>query len=51
MKTIIIAPLGGNTETLFVGLREFPTEKIILIPSDKGLSEAEKVKVEPSLDS
>ncbi|MAG18298.1 MAG: hypothetical protein CL944_02390 [Candidatus Diapherotrites archaeon] len=46
MKTIIIAPLGGNTETLFVGIREFPTEKIILIPSAKGLSEADKVKAD-----
>lgn len=46
MKTIIIAPLGGKSDTLFVGIREFPTEKVILIPEEGKLKEADKVKEE-----
>ena len=31
MKHIIIAPTGGNLNNLYIGIREFPTEKVILI--------------------
>ena len=33
-KHIMIAPLGGDTDALFVGIREFSTEKVILISDD-----------------
>ncbi|MBI2558759.1 hypothetical protein HYW20_05530 [Candidatus Woesearchaeota archaeon] len=34
-KNIIIAPVGDNINALFVGLKEFPTEKIYLLaPAD-----------------
>lgn len=34
-KNIIIAPVGDNMNALFVGLKEFPTERIYLLaPSD-----------------
>lgn len=46
MKTIMIAPLGGRTETIFIGIREFPTEKVILIPEDGKLKDVEKIKAD-----
>ena len=46
MKTIMIAPLGGRTETIFIGIREFPTEKVILIPEAGKLREVEKIKAD-----
>lgn len=42
MKYIVVAPMGDNMDALFVGLREFPTEKIILVSSEKRRDEAEK---------
>jgi len=41
-KNIIIAPVGDNMDALFIGLREFPTEKIILLTPNNRLKEAEK---------
>lgn len=36
MGYIVIAPVGDNLKALFIGMREFPTEKVILItPKDK----------------
>jgi len=31
MKNIVIAPMGDHMDALYVGIKEFPTEKIILI--------------------
>lgn len=46
MKHIVIASCGENLGAIFVGLREFPTEKIYLI-TPEGLEEtAEKAKKE-----
>ena len=42
----MIAPLGGRTETIFIGIREFPTEKVILIPEAGKLREVEKIKAD-----
>ncbi|PIN85237.1 MAG: hypothetical protein COV47_03200 [Candidatus Diapherotrites archaeon CG11_big_fil_rev_8_21_14_0_20_37_9] len=44
MKTIIIAPLGGDIDTIFVGIREFSTEKIILVPGDDRTKDISKIK-------
>ncbi len=41
-KNIIIAPVGDNMDALFIGLREFPTEKIILLTPNDRLKEAER---------
>lgn len=41
-KNIIIAPVGDNMDALFIGLREFPTEKIILLTPPERLGDAEK---------
>ncbi len=46
MKHTVIAPVGDRIEYLFVGIREFPTEKVILITPKKYVDEAVKVEKE-----
>jgi hypothetical protein len=46
MKYIVVAPMGDYMDALFVGLREFPTEKVILVSPEDKMEEAEKVKKE-----
>ena len=46
MKHTIIAPAGDNIEALFIGIREFPTEKVILITPKKYMGEASKAQKE-----
>lgn len=41
-KNIIIAPVGDNMDALFIGLRDFPTEKIILLAPPQRIKDAEK---------
>jgi DNA-binding transcriptional ArsR family regulator len=41
-KNIIIAPVGDNMDALFIGLREFPTEKVILLSPPNRVKDAEK---------
>jgi len=43
-KKIVIAPVGENIDALFVGLREFPTQKVILIASHDKMDAAKKAK-------
>ncbi len=40
----IIAPVGGETDSLFLGIREFQTERVILMAEQDELREAERVK-------
>lgn len=46
MKNIVVAPVGKNIDALFVGIREFPTEKVILITPKERIKEAERAKQE-----
>ena len=46
MKHTIIAPVGDNIDALFIGLREFPTEKIVLVSSEDKLADAENAKTD-----
>jgi len=46
MKNIVIAPVGDNMDALFVGIREFPTERIILLSGEDRIKEAEKSKAD-----
>lgn len=46
MKNIVVAPVGKNMDSLFVGIREFPTEKVILITPKTRIEEANKAKSE-----
>jgi DNA-binding transcriptional ArsR family regulator len=43
MKHTVIALVGDNMEALFMGIREFPTERIVLITPEKQLDKAQKV--------
>lgn len=44
MKYIVIAPVGNNMDALFVGIRDFPTEKVILIAPSERMRDAMKAK-------
>lgn len=33
MKHVVIAPVGDPMDDLYVGVREFPTERIVLVSS------------------
>ncbi|MBW2970624.1 winged helix-turn-helix domain-containing protein [Candidatus Woesearchaeota archaeon] len=46
MGNIVVAPVGDNIDALFVGMREFPTEKVVLISTAKNMEKAEKAKKE-----
>lgn len=43
-KYVVIAPVGDNLNALFIGIKEFPTEKIYLICPHNRLADAQKVK-------
>lgn len=42
-KHVIIAPIGGDNDPIFMGIREFPTERVVLITEDKYKKQAEIV--------
>lgn len=44
MAHTVIAAVGDNMDSLFVGIREFPTKRIILITSEDKMELAEKTK-------
>ncbi len=46
MKSTIVVPVGGNLDAIFIGVREFPTEKIVLIAHEKYREEAKKAQSE-----
>jgi hypothetical protein len=45
-KHVVIAPVGDYMEDLFVGIREFPTERVVLIAPKERLKDAEKARLE-----
>ncbi len=46
MKHVIIATFEGNADAIFAGVKEFPTEKIVLLAPAEFVAEAQKVKKE-----
>ena len=46
MRNIVIAPVGDNIDALFIGLREFPAQKVILITPQGKLKIAQSVKAD-----
>lgn len=44
MKNIVIAPMGDHMDSLYVGLKEYPCEKVILICPESYRKDADKVK-------
>jgi CRISPR locus-related DNA-binding protein len=45
-KKVIIAPVGDNMDALYVGIKEFPTERVILITPEDRIDEAKKAQEE-----
>ena len=43
-KHILIAPVGGNNETIFSAIREFPTQSVVIVAEEGKLKVAERVK-------
>jgi len=43
MKSIVVAPMGDHMESLYVGIKEFQTEKVILITPKRYENEADEV--------
>jgi len=44
MRTIVIAPVGDNIDALYIGLREFPVQKVILLSPPNRIKTAQGVK-------
>jgi DNA-binding transcriptional ArsR family regulator len=45
-KKIIIAPVGDNMDALYVGIKEFPTERVILLSPENRLDDAKNAQNE-----
>jgi len=43
-KNIIIAPVGDSPEALFIGIRDYPTERVILLSPPYNIDRSEKIK-------
>ena len=43
-KKVVVAPVGDNMDALYVGIKEFPTERVILLTPEDRLDEANKAK-------
>ena len=57
MRNVVIAPVGDNIDALFIGLREFPAQKVILItPPDRNKTalqvkkDLERFKIDVSIE-
>jgi DNA-binding transcriptional ArsR family regulator len=46
MKNILIAPVGDNSDSIFMGIREFHTAYLVLIVDQERKDQAEKLKKE-----
>lgn len=46
MKHTVVAPAGDNIDALFIGIKEFPTEKVVLITQKKYAGEAARAQKE-----
>jgi len=45
-KKIVIAPVGDNMDALYIGIKEFPTERVILLTPENKIDEAKKAQEE-----
>tara|TARA_B100001971_G_C18087698_1_gene481825 strand:+ start:88 stop:726 length:639 start_codon:yes stop_codon:yes gene_type:complete len=43
-KKVVIAPVGDNIDALYVGIKEFPTERVILLTPEDRMDKAKKAK-------
>ena len=44
VKHVVIAPVGDKPDALFAGIREFPTEKVVLLSTEKAAENAQAIK-------
>ena len=44
MRCKVIAPVGDNLKALFVGIKEFPTDKVYLITPSEKIRDAQKLR-------
>lgn len=44
MKHVLVAAVGENNSAIYSGIREFPTEMVYLLATQKGFSEAKKIE-------
>jgi len=44
MSYTVIAPVGDNLQAIFIGMKEFPTERVVLVSETKNLKEADGLK-------
>jgi DNA-binding transcriptional ArsR family regulator len=44
MAYTVVAVVGDDMDSLFLGIREFPTKRIVLVTSEKNVPQAEKTK-------
>ena len=45
-KKVVVAPVGDNMDALYVGIKEFPTERVILITPEERMDDAKKAQQE-----
>ena len=45
-KKVVIAPVGDNMDALYVGIKEFPTERVILLTPEDRIEDAKKAQQE-----
>jgi len=45
-KKVVIAPVGDNMDALYIGIKEFPTERVILITPVDRIEDAKKAQKE-----
>jgi len=45
-KKVVIAPVGDNMDALYIGIKEFPTERVILLSPEEWLDDARKAQKE-----
>ena len=45
-KKVVVAPVGDNMDALYVGIKEFPTERVILLTQENKIDEAKKAQQE-----
>jgi len=43
-KHVIISPVGGETDTIFLGIKEFPTKRVVLVAEEEFVRDAEAVQ-------
>jgi DNA-binding transcriptional ArsR family regulator len=45
-KKIVVAPVGDNMDALYIGIKEFPTERVILLTPENKIEDAKQAQQE-----